>query len=74
MEFVMEDIILMRGVTTLAHFSRSPPYCAHGIGKSVNGFGKQHMVLASILMRLTTLALLPRGTLHMEDILYLMVG
>jgi hypothetical protein len=49
----------MRGVTSLAHFSRSPPYCAHGIGKSVSGFGKQHIVLVSILMRLTTSTILP---------------
>jgi hypothetical protein len=51
----------MRGVTTLEQLYSSLPYCAHGIGKSINGFGKKYMLLRSILMRLTTLALLPRG-------------
>jgi hypothetical protein len=44
------SILLMRSVTTLAHFSRSPSSCAHGLGNQVDGIGKQHMVLAHVLM------------------------
>lgn len=59
MKFV-RSIILMKGATTLAQFSRLTSYCAHGIGKLVDGFAKQHVVLTSIVRKLTTSALFPR--------------
>jgi hypothetical protein len=34
----------------MAHFSRAHFSCAHGFGKSIDGFAKQHMVFAHYLM------------------------
>jgi hypothetical protein len=49
MEVVIEEYLTIC-LSYFGHFSREPLPCAHGIGKSVDRFAKQQMVLAHVLM------------------------
>jgi len=40
----------LMSITTLGQVSRSPSTYAHDLRKLVDGIGKQHMVLADVLM------------------------